>query len=164
MVGSGSPAVAQANGTSMTGWFITGGALVVLAVGVGLVLLARSSLRDEVEERIAVREEAAKAARLEGEPPAQARRDARSDSTFVDLPRSAAAAHVDVHVNKPVNPDSRRSPMSAYDPGFEGEQPVTFIDLPEPEATPDPVIDLIDESVDLTQERQEATPKGDPWS
>ena len=151
----------------MTGWFITGGALVVLAVGFGLVLLARTSRGDETEDRIAVRLEAAEAARLERQPPTQARRPEqpkRADATFVDLPRSAAPGHVDVHVGKPESRDGRTSPMSSYDPEFDGEQPETFIDLPGSESQVDPVIDLTDESVDLTEERQDAAPKGDPWS
>ncbi len=164
MIGWWSPAVAQASGTSMTGWFITGGALVVLAVGVGLVLLARSSRRDEVDDRIAVRLEAAAAASPEKAPGVGIRAPARSEPTFVDLPRLAATGHVDVHINKAENTNERKSPMSAYDPGFDGEQPETFIDLPGSERTVDPVIDLTDETVDLTEERQDAAPKGDPWS
>jgi hypothetical protein len=52
--------------------------------------------------------------------------------------------------------------MSAFDPDGEGEPRETFVDLPASGSAPDPVIDLTDELVDLSEEREEAAPKRDP--
>ncbi len=52
--------------------------------------------------------------------------------------------------------------MSAFDPDVEGEPRATFIDLPASGSAPDPVIDLDNGLVDLTEEREEAAPKRDP--
>ena len=51
--------------------------------------------------------------------------------------------------------------MAAYSEDVEKQE--TFVDLPA-SSQRDPIVDLTDESVDLTEEREEARPKSDPWS
>jgi len=145
------------------GWLIIGGALVVLVVGLVMVVFARAGRRDEVDDRIAVRSEASEVS--EARPaPAASRERPRSVTTFIDLPRRQRTGHVEVHIGQEVQAQGRRSPMSAFDPDVEGEPRATFIDLPASKSAPDPVIDLNNGLVDLTEEREEAAPKRDPRS
>ncbi|MDF1595484.1 MAG: hypothetical protein P1T08_05230 [Acidimicrobiia bacterium] len=141
------------------GWLIIGGALVVLTVGLVMVFFARSSRREEVDDRIAVRSEAPEEVRPA---PVVPRERPRSGATFVDLPRRQRTGHVDIRIGQEIQAQGRRSPMSAFDPDVEGEPRETFIDLPTSGSVPDPVIDLNDELVDLTEKREKAAPKRDP--
>jgi hypothetical protein len=140
------------------GWFIFGGAMAVLAVGVVIVILARARhRRDDLENRIAVRSEAT--ALVEPPMPAPKR---RPEVTFIDLPADDSRELIDLRHQPEAMVDRRRSPLSSHLDDI--AQPQTFVDLPGSESQRDPVIDLTEESVDLTEERQEAAPKSDPWA
>ena len=139
------------------GWLIIGGALAVLATGVLIVFLARvGHRRNDLENRINVRTEATALA----EPPTPERKR-RPEVTFIDLPADDFPQLVDLRDQPAATTDHRRSPLSSH--LDDDTQPQTFVDLPGSESERDPVIDLTDESVDLTEEREEAAPKSDPW-
>ncbi|MDH5372844.1 MAG: hypothetical protein OEX97_07870 [Acidimicrobiia bacterium] len=148
------------DGTDNYNPFVIGGALVVLGIGVTIIALARAGRRRELEERLVVRSEAVALAeprrpdQLQVKPLAPIFIDLSDGSPdFHDAPEPSAAAGT-----------GRKSPMAAFEP--EGKAPPTFIDLPAPGAELDPVVDLSDDSIDLTraQERQGTARPGDPWS
>lgn len=146
---------------SFSGWLIIGGACAVLGVGVVIVVLARPRKRlHDLDDRIAARAEASSLAQPPPnlQPPA-ARRP--SGPTFVDLPRDPLE-HIDLRNHPAPAAEPRRSPLSSHLDDVDQKQ--TFVDLPGSQIESDPVIDLTDESIDLTEEREEASPKGDPWS
>ncbi len=129
--------VAQVGGDAeFSRWLMIGGALVVLAVGLAVVVAARLGRRRELERRAAVREEIA----------AILARDTRDGESGPET--TAGPVSVDLREDAP----HRRSPMSAYMPEVRSRD--TFIDLP----SDDPVIDLADETVDLTGQRREVRP------
>jgi len=140
------------------GWFVIGGAMAVLAIGVVIVFLARvAHRRTDLESRISVRSEATALA----ETPTPERKS-RPEATFIDLPADDSSQLVDLRDQPEETVDRRRSPLSSH--LDEIDQPQTFVDLPGSESERDPVIDLTDESVDLTEEREEVAPKSDPWA
>lgn len=140
------------------GWFIIGGAMAVLAIGVVIVFLARvGHRRNDLENRISVRSEATALA----EPPTPERKR-RPEATFIDLPTDDSPQLVDLRDQPEATVDRRRSPLSSHLDDIAQLQ--TFVDLPGSESERDPVIDLTDESVDLTEEREEVAPKSDPWA
>ena len=140
------------------GWFIIGGAMAVLAIGVIIVFLARvGHHRNDLESRISVRSEATALA----EPPSPEPKR-RPEATFIDLPAEDSPQLVDLRDQPEAVVDSRRSPLSSHLDDI--ALPQTFVDLPSSESEQDPVIDLTDESVDLTEEREEAAPRSDPWA
>lgn len=141
------------------GWLIIGGALAVLGIGIAIVVMAKvGSRRDELEERLTVRNEAI-ALSEPVQPPSPAPKRPPSE-TFIDLPGHASPEVVDLRDESPKVADGRRSPLAAYAEDFEQQE--TFVDLPA--SSRDPIVDLTDESVDLTEEREEARPKRDPWA
>ena len=93
-------------------------------------------------------------------PPSPAPKRPRAE-TFVDLLGDASPEVVDLRGKSPGVAEGRRSPMAAYSEDVEKQE--TFVDLPA-SSQRDPIVDLTDESVDLTEEREEARPKSDPWS
>ena len=93
-------------------------------------------------------------------PPSPAPKRPRVE-TFVDLPGDASPEVVDIRDKSPEAAEGRRSPLSAF--AEDTEEQETFIDLPA-SSQRDPIVDLTEESVDLTEEREEARPKSDPWA
>ena len=152
--------LAQTNEAGQSaGWLILGGALAVLGIGIVIVVLAKiGSRRDELEERLTVRNEAI-ALSDPVQPPSPAPKGPPGE-TFVDLPGHASVEFVDIREDLPEVTGGRRSPLSAYEESVEKQE--TFVDLPT--SSRDPIVDLTEESVDLTEEREEARPKSDPWS
>ncbi len=132
--------VAQVSGEAQfSRWLMLGGALFVLAIGLAVVVAARLGRRRELERRTAVRQEIASIlARDTG--------DGESSNTTITGR---------VSIDPPDEEATRRSPMSAYMPDVRSRD--TFIDLP----SDDPVIDLADETVDLTGQRREVRPAPD---
>lgn len=145
---------------SFSRWLILGGACAVVGTGLVIAVLARQrSRRLDFEDRIAARAEASSLAQSPPNlhPPA-ARRP--SGPTFIDLPRNEPEP-VDLRNHPAPASEPRRSPLSSHH--NEVDQRQTFVDLPGSAAERDPVIDLTDGSIDLTEEREDASPKGDPW-
>lgn len=162
--------VAQAvdSGTD-TRWLLIGGALAVLAVGVVIVALVKSRHRDDYDDRLAVRYEAAAPPEPAEDRSPDVRRPSprtgstqRTGPTFVDLTTEDGPTQDPSLPNTASRPVGRTSPMSSYDPDSEIGARETFVDLPE--RSVDPVIDLTDESIDISEEHQEAGPSRDPWA
>ncbi len=118
-----------------------GGAVVVLAVGLAIIIATRIGRRRELKRRMAVREEIASIL-------------ARDSRTAESVEPANASADTDpsIDLRDEATHRVRRSPMSPYMPDVRPRD--TFIDLP----SEDPVVDLTEDAVDLTEQRREARP------
>ena len=144
------------------GWLIIGGALAVLGIGVVIVVMARiGSRRNELEARISVRSEAVALADPAPAPSPAPPPRRPSTATFVDLPDTPPGDVVDLREELTSTTEGRRSPLSTHADAVDQQE--TFVDLPA-SSQRDPIVDLTEESVDLTDEREEARPKSDPWA